>query len=117
MRAHPGAVAFLDRVEAAGSKPGPWADQDALLAAFGWDRGDTNYHWAKPAPGDDFLAGTSWLPPGWNQPYLDRRDESDLYNGSADSYTDRPAVAHPNALHFMGMTATARYRDMHSLAV
>jgi hypothetical protein len=115
LRAHPSAVAFLDHVEAAGPQPGPWADQGAVLAALGWDRGDRNYHWAKPGLGNHFLAGTSWLPPGWNQPYLDRRDETDLYNGAADSYTDRPAVAHPHALHFMGMTPSARYRHMQAI--
>ena len=115
MRANPTALAFLDEVEAAGPQPGPWADQGAVLAALGWDRGDANYHWAKPGLGNQFLAGTSWLPPGWNQPYLDRHDETDLYNGTADSYTDRPTVARPHALHFMGMTPTARYRHMQAV--
>lgn len=115
MRAHPSAVAFLDHIDAAGPQPGPWADQGAVLAALGWDRGDPNYHWAKPGPGNRFLAGTSWLPPGWNQPFLDRRDERDLYNGTADSYVDRPTVAQPHALHFMGMTPAARYRHMQAL--
>ena len=112
MRAHPSAVAFLDHVESLGPQPGPWADQGAVLTALGWDRGDPNYHWAKPGLGNHFLAGTSWLPPGWNQPYLDRIDEGGLYNGTADSYIDRPAVAHPHALHFMGMTPIARYQHM-----
>ena len=32
-------TAFLDAVEEAGPQPGPWADQGAVLAALGWDRG------------------------------------------------------------------------------
>ena len=106
------ATAFLDAVERAGPQPGPWADQGAVLAALGWDRGDERYHWARPGPGSQFLAGTSWLPPGWNQPYLAERVDGELYNGSAVSYLGRPEVARPFALHFMGMTAAARYRHM-----
>jgi hypothetical protein len=115
MRAGPEAFAFLDAIEAAGPQPGPWADQGAVLAALGWDRGDPNYHWAKPGIGNGYLAGTSWLPPGWNQPYLGDRNDNDLYNGRAASYVDRPAVAHPHALHFMGMTPAARYRQMRAV--
>lgn len=111
-RTDPSAFAFLDQVEADGAQPGPWADQGAVVAAFGWDRGDSEYRWAKPGQGNHFLTGTSWLPPGWNQPHLDRQDETELYIGAADSYTDRPGVGHPHALHFMGVTPTARYRRM-----
>ncbi|MDT4929172.1 MAG: hypothetical protein QOF92_2039 [Pseudonocardiales bacterium] len=112
MRSCPEAVAFLDAVEAAGPQPGPWADQGAVLAALNWDRGDEQYRWARPGTGNQFLAHTSWLPSGWNQPYLEHRVADELYNGNADSYRDRPSVADPHALHFMGMTPVARYRRM-----
>lgn len=105
---------FLDAVERAGPQPGPWADQGAVLASLGWDRGDELYRWAGPGPGTRFLAGTGWLPPGWNQPYLGLRDEAELYNGPAASYVGRPMVSDPHALHFMGMTPAARYRLMDS---
>lgn len=88
LRSHPDTFEFLDAVEAAGPQPGPWADQGAVLAALGWDCGDDNYHWARPGRGSKFLAGTS------------------------DSYTDRPLVTNPHALHFMGMTPAARRRHM-----
>src|SRR6266508_2488042 len=61
-------------------------------------------------------AGTSWLPPGWNQPYLDGRTDEDGYNSSARSYADRPVVSHPHALHFMGLSPAARYRHMAAVA-
>lgn len=70
LRACPQAQAFFDTVEAAGSQPGPWADQGAVLAALGWDRGDADYRWARPGPGNAHTARTAWLPPGWNTPYL-----------------------------------------------
>lgn len=99
MRSSRSAFEFLDAVEAAGPQPGPWADQGAVLAALGWDRGDERYHWAGPGPGSRFLAGTSWLPPGWNQPYLEGRTDENCYNGSAASYVGRPdrsgPVRHP----------------------
>ena len=108
----PDAVGFLDAVERAGPQPGSWADQGAVLAALGWDRGDELYRWAGPGPGNAFLTRTSWLPPGWNQPYLGQRNEADSFNSAADSYADRPSVAAPHALHFMGLTPDARYRRM-----
>jgi hypothetical protein len=116
MRSGPDAFAFLDAVEAAGPQPGPWADQGAVLAALGWERGDASYHWAKPGAGNRFLARTSWLPPGWNQPYLAGRADGDLYNGTAASYAGRPSVPSQHALHFMGMTPDARYRHMAAVA-
>jgi hypothetical protein len=116
LRSCPLAFEFLDAVEAAGLQPGPWADQGAVLAALGWDRGDESYRWARPGVGNRFLTATSWLPPGWNQPYLARREDVELYNGSAHSYLDRPLVASPHALHFMGMTPQARYRHMSDVA-
>jgi hypothetical protein len=112
LRSCPAAFAFLDAVDALGQQPGPWADQGAVLAALGWDRGDERYHGARPGPGGPALAGTSWLPPGWNQPYLGHRVDADLFNSRADSYSDRPAVAAPHALHFMGLTPQARYTHM-----
>jgi hypothetical protein len=112
MRSCPRAFDFLDAVEAAGPQPGPWADQGAVLATLGWDRGDERYWWSRPGHGGHFLAGTSWLPTGWNQPYLLGRNDEDLFNGSANSYEDRPTVTAPHAVHFMGMTPAARYRHM-----
>ncbi|MFP5220626.1 MAG: hypothetical protein ACLGIG_13035 [Actinomycetes bacterium] len=116
MRSCPQAFAFLDGVEQAGPQPGPWADQGAVLAALGWSRGDERYHWSGPGQGSPFLAGTSWLPPGWNAPYLDGRHDGEAFNSAADSYADRPRIAAPHALHFMGMTPTARYRHMAAVA-
>ena len=55
---------------------------------------------------------TSWLPPGWNQPYVDGRVDEDSFNSEAASYAGRPLVADPHVLHFMGMTAAARARHM-----
>jgi hypothetical protein len=105
-------LAFLDAVEAAGPQPGPWADQGAVLCALGWDRGDERYHWARPGAGSRFLTGTSWLPPGWNQPFVEGRTEADCFNSAAASYAERPCVPEPHALHFMGMSPAARYRAM-----
>jgi hypothetical protein len=116
LRSSATAFAFLDTVAELGPQPGPWADQGAVLAALGWHRGDSRYRGAKPGPGNAFLAGTSWLPPGWNQPYLEDRDDAESYNSVADSYTDRPSVRLPHALHFMGMTPDARYRSMTRVA-
>jgi hypothetical protein len=116
MRSNATAFAFLDTVEDLGPQPGPWADQGAVLAALGWQRGDADYQWAKPGSGNAFLARTSWLPPGWNQPYLEHRHDEEGYNGVPDSYTGRPDVMNPQALHFMGMTAAARYRRMGEVA-
>ena len=112
MRSCPSAFAFLDAVEAAGQQPGPWADQGAVLAALGWDRGDADYRWARPGAGSAFQSRTSWLPTGWNAPYVDDRRDDDCFNSSAGSYADRPRVPHPHALHFMGMSPVARYRAM-----
>ena len=111
MRSSPDAFAFLDAIDATGPQPGPWADQGAVLAALGWERGDERFHWARPGPGNEFLAKTSWLPVGWNQPYLGDRGSA-CYNSAAESYEGRPAVPDPHALHFMGMTPDARYRCM-----
>ncbi|MEO8328943.1 MAG: hypothetical protein ABI586_02955 [Candidatus Nanopelagicales bacterium] len=108
----PDGIALLDAIESVGQQPGPWSDQGAVLAALGWDRGDDRYRWARPGPGNEWLAATSWLPPGWNQPYVGPRDANDSYNSAADSYVDRPTVSSPHALHFMGMTPHARYEHM-----
>jgi hypothetical protein len=105
-------TSFLDAVERAGPQPGPWADQGAVLAALGWDRGDLRYHWARPGVGSPFLTGTSWLPPGWNQPWVEGRAAEDCFNSSVESYADRPQVPAPHALHFMGMSPAARHRAM-----
>lgn len=116
MRSTPQAFGFLDAVEQAGPQPGPWADQGAVLAALGWDRGDERYRWAGPGAGSAFTAGTSWLPPGWNQPYLGGRADAGLFNSCARSYDDRPQVAAPHALHFMGMRPDARRQHMDAVA-
>ena len=116
MRSCRQAFDFLDAVEGAGQQPGPWADQGAVLDALGWCRGDDAYHWARPGPGSPFLAGTSWLPPGWNQPHVDDRTTENCYNSSPESYATRPTVRHPHALHFMGMTAQARADHMATYA-
>jgi len=112
MRSGPTAFAFLDAVESAGPQPGPWADQGAVLAALGWDRGEWDYRWARPGAGNHFLGGTSWLPTSWNQPYLGERAADEVYNSDVASYVGRPSVAAPHALHFMGLTPAARYRHM-----
>lgn len=116
MRSCPSAFEFLDAVESAGPQPGPWADQGAVLATLGWNRGDELYHWAGPGSGTRFLAGTSWLPGGWNQPYLEGRAAENCYNGSAASYVGRPTVPDPFAIHFMGMTPAAREQHMATVA-
>ena len=87
-----------------------------MLAVLGWCRGDDAYHWARPGPGSPFLDGTSWLPPGWNQPHVDDRTTENCYNSSPESYANRPTVRRPHALHFMGMTAQARAQHMASHA-
>ncbi|HEX6056774.1 MAG TPA: hypothetical protein VFY98_13260 [Intrasporangium sp.] len=112
LRSCPEALDFLDAVEEAGQQPGPWADQGAVLAALGWRRGDGHYHWAGPGDGSTFLARTSWLPPGWNQPYVDGRDPDACYNSDPESYATRPTVPDPHVVHFMGMTVEARAAHM-----
>ena len=116
MRSCPMAFDFLDAVQAAGPQPGPWADQGAVLTALGWDRGDHRYWWARPGPGTRYLAATSWLPPSWNQPFLDGRVTQNLFNSEAESYRHRPTVPDPYAVHFMGMTPVARYQHMAQVA-
>lgn len=116
MRSCAEAFAFLDAVEQAGPQPGPWADQGAVLAALGWDRGDERYHWARPGPGTEALAATSWLPPSWNQPYVQERTPENCYNSEPDSYLTRPTVPDPHAVHFMGMTPAARHAHMARMA-
>src|SRR3954462_15871062 len=88
LRSCPDAFAFLDAVECAGPQPGPWADQAAVMAVLGWDRGDERYHWARPGRGSSYLAGTSWLPVSWNQPWVEGRRSEGCYNSTADSYAE-----------------------------
>jgi hypothetical protein len=116
MRSCPQSFAFLDAVEEAGPQPGPWADQGAVLRMLGWDRGDERYHWARPGAGNAFLAGTSWLPPSWNQPFLEGRTVESCYDGQAASYVGRPTVPTPHAIHFMGMFPAARHAHMARVA-
>jgi hypothetical protein len=103
---------FLDVVRRIGPRPGPWADQGAVLAALGWDLGDERHHWARPGHGSPYLTRTSWLPTSWNQPFVHGRTSSDCFNSSAESYLDRPTVPAPRAVHFMGLTPRARHRHM-----
>jgi hypothetical protein len=44
------------------------------------------------------------------------RAAADLSNSRAESYADRPVVAAPYALHFMGLPPQARYRHMAAVA-
>ena len=117
MRSCAESFSFLDAVSEAGRQPGPWSDQGAVLAALGWRRGDEQYRWAGPGLGSPFLLRTSWLPTGWNQPYLDGRTAETCYNSSPESYATRPQVPHPNVLHFMGMTPQARWSHMADCAL
>jgi hypothetical protein len=103
---------FLDEVNRLGPQPGPWSDQGAVLAALGWDLGNERHHGARPGAGTPFLLRTSWLPTSWNQPFIVGRAATDCFNSSAASYLDRPTVAAPRALHFMGLTPEARLRHM-----
>ena len=103
---------LLDTVARLGPQPGPWSDQGALLAALGWDLGDERHHGARPGRGSVFLERTSWLPTSWNQPFVEGRVADDCFNSAADTYADRPTVAAPHALHFMGLTPEARFRHM-----
>lgn len=112
LRSCPITLAFLDAVELAGPQPGPWADQGAVLAALGWDRGDGDYLGARPGAGNAFSRRTTWLPPRWNQPYTGERDEGECFNSAAGSYLDRPCDPDPCALHFMGLTPAGRARRM-----
>lgn len=90
------AFEFLDAVEEAGPQAGPWMDQGAVLKVLGWERGDENYHGARPGPGSEYLRNTSWLPVGWNQPFTDRPDIGEVWS-------NRPTEKFPSAVHFLGM--------------
>lgn len=109
MRNSSQAFAFLDAVDAVGMPKGRWADQGAVMGALGWERGDDRYHGARmPEKVNAFLAGTTWLPIGWNQPYCENRPNPEAYEG-------RPLVEDPNALHFMAMTIDERKLVMGSV--
>lgn len=116
MRSCAEAFAFLDAVTEAGPQPGPWADQGAVLAALGWDRGDERYFWARPGRGTEALTATSWLPPSWNQPHVHGRTAENSYNSAPHSYLTRPTVPDPHVIHFMGMTPLARHEHMERVA-
>jgi hypothetical protein len=87
---------FLDAVEEAGPQPGPWMDQGAVLKVLGWERGDERYYGARPGLGSEYLQHTSWLPVGWNQPFVDRPDVGEVWS-------NRPTEKFPCAVHFMGI--------------
>ncbi len=108
LRSCPEAFDFLDAVEAPANSRDRGRTRARSLAALGWRRGDHHYHWAGPGDGSPFLARTSWLPPGWNQPYVDGRDPDGCYNSDPESYATRPTVPDPHVVHFMGMTVEAR---------
>jgi hypothetical protein len=101
MRAVPEATDFLCDVAAAGQQFGPWADQGSIIKVLGWDRGNALYRWCKPGQGSPYLAHTAWLPPGWNQLYIDPEWDREIYDLI-------PRVARPFALHFAGMTIAER---------
>lgn len=101
MRAVPEASEFLREVTAAGQQPGPWADQGSIMKVLGWDRGNALYRWCKPGQGSRYLAHTAWLPPGWNQLYIDPE-----WNPA--TYDSIPRAARPFAVHFAGMTIAKR---------
>ncbi len=90
------AFEFLNAIEEAGLQPGPWTDQGTILKILGWERGDKNYFGARPGLGNKYLLDTSWLPIGWNQPFIDRPDIGEVWS-------NRPIEKFPHAVHFMGM--------------
>jgi hypothetical protein len=97
MRSCQKAFDFLDAAEAAGEQPGKWMDQAAVMKALDWEMGeDHDYRWARPGRGNDYMQGTTWLPTGWNQPYLERSNNREACEG-------RAIVAEPHAIHYMGM--------------
>lgn len=105
MRQSDEAFDFIKAVRNTGPLPGRWTDQPAIFKALGWDMGDENYQWARPSKGSHFLEKTAWLPPGWNQPYLNR-------TADVEAYIDRPSVPEPHAVHFMGMEIPERHAAM-----
>ena len=103
--------AFLDAVQQAGKQPGPFADQGAIMKVLGWNMGDPiDHRGAKPGEGSPYLSATAWLPPGWNQPYLERTEKAALY-------ADRPRVDDPHLIHFMGMDHQTRRIEMERLVM
>ncbi len=91
---------LLDRLTEIGMPDGRWADQGALMRAFGWHLGDDNYQGAQmPDVPTEFMRGTAWLPLAWNQPFHER-------------YTNPDMSREPFALHFMGMTVGERMQSM-----
>lgn len=104
MRNTPKAFDFLDAVSAIGMPEGRWADQGAVMRALGWVLGDANYHGARmPHASTEFIQGTTWLPVGWNQPYLEK-------------YAGPGRASNPFAIHFMGMSVHDRLSRMRETA-
>lgn len=101
---------FLDSVESVGIISKRWADQAAVMKVLGWEMGDDRHIGArKPEVLNTFAVATSWLPIGWNQPYVEDRPNPEVYAG-------RPTVENPNAVHFMAMTISDRLVHMENLS-
>lgn len=110
MRNSPQSFDFLDEVEETGIVSQRWADQAAAMQVLDWQMGDTRHTGARmPDSPNYFAAATSWLPTGWNQPYVDNRPNPEAYVG-------RPLVENPHAVHFMAMTITDRLTHMETLS-
>lgn len=98
------AFRFLDAAMEIGMPAGRWADQGAVMRALGWVLGDEHYDGARmPDTPNEFMDGTTWLPIGWNQPFLER-------------YLGRPMEPNPFAIHFMGMSLLDRMKYMREVA-
>ncbi|MDP3997056.1 MAG: putative nucleotide-diphospho-sugar transferase [bacterium] len=98
------AFRFLDTAMEIGIPAGRWADQGAVLRALGWVLGNEHYDGARmPDKPTEFMHGTTWLPIGWNQPYLEK-------------YLCRPMDPNPFAVHFMGMSIADRMKYMREVA-
>lgn len=103
----PEAFDFLDTVEEIGMPDGRWADQGAVMRALGWECGDERYHGARiPKDGSRFMAGTTWLPTDWNEPYCGEG------RPNPEAYVGRPQAVDPHAIHFMAMTIEDRMKYM-----
>jgi hypothetical protein len=93
---------FLDEVEELGQISGRWADQAAVMQVLDWEMGDErHYGAAMPDALNEYTDQTTWLPTGWNQPYMKNRP-------NPEAYVDRPYVPDPHIVHFMAMTVADR---------
>lgn len=100
------ANAFIDSILDCGMPQGRWADQAALMHTLGWNMGDANFYGAAPPQfPNQYTARTTWLPIGWNQPFVERRPNSEAYVG-------RPLIDNPYIVHYMSMTPSERLTYM-----